>query len=310
METYQLGFISSLMTGCSIIAESFLVGPALSIFRHNDYQSIITCLFLLSILYTVESACTSIQAFIMLALIPGSVVSTILSAASRSMFLQLIPSSHIGKVSGLFNAASTGIAVVAPIYGSQVFSMVIGDLIQPSPINHNSTNHHDFDSDPDALIALTRRKYTRGIALRQKGIITAIHYLVLFIICIVHYIWTSRVDNTTTPIIISSKKEMEKHVEEKKRESVYVMSSSSSMVSEDDITTNKDSNTIVDNDAKADNIDSTISDGTIIATEAIPSKDTGDRSSTIIIDNAMDTSIPSMNRRRKTTRRNNDSNAN
>jgi len=172
METYQLGFISSLMTGFSIVAESFIVGPALSIFRNNDYQTIIICLFILSILYTIESTCASLWTFILLALLPGSVVSTILSAACRSLFLQLIPSSHIGKVSGLFNAASTGIGVVAPIYGSQIFSLVIGDIIKLSP---------DSQHDPN-------RRYTRGIALRQKGIITAVHYLVLFIICTTHYI--------------------------------------------------------------------------------------------------------------------------
>jgi MFS family permease len=199
METYQLGFISSLMTGFSIIAESFIVGPALSIFRNNDYQSIIACLFILSILYTIESTCTSLWSFIVLALLPGSVVSTILSAAIRSLFLQLIPSSHIGKVSGLFNAASTGIGVIAPIYGSQIFSLVIGaDLIKSSP-----------DSAHDVA-----RRYNRGIALRQKGYITAAHYLALFIICSTHYILSQ---GSSSSIIVASKREHVKKdsVEEK-----------------------------------------------------------------------------------------------
>ena len=188
METYQLGFISSLMTGFSIIAESFIVGPALSIFRNNDYQSIIACLFILSILYTIESTCTSLWSFIVLALLPGSVVSTILNAAIRSLFLQLIPSSHIGKVSGLFNAASTGIGVIAPIYGSQIFSLVIGaDLIK---------------SPPDSVHDVARR-YNRGIALRQKGHITAAHYLVLFIICSTHYL----LSQGSSSIIVASKRE-------------------------------------------------------------------------------------------------------
>jgi len=198
METYQLGFISSLMTGFSIIAESFIVGPALSIFRNNDYQSIIACLFILSILYTIESTCTSLWSFIVLALLPGSVVSTILNAAIRSLFLQLIPSSHIGKVSGLFNAASTGIGVIAPIYGSQIFSLVIGaDLIKSLP-----------DSAHDVA-----RRYNRGIALRQKGHITAVHYLVLFIICSTHYL----LSQGSSSIIVASKREHGKKdsVEEK-----------------------------------------------------------------------------------------------
>jgi len=91
-------------------------------------------------------------------------------------------------VSGLFNAASTGIGVIAPIYGSQIFSLVIGaDLIK---------------SLPDSVHDVARR-YNRGIALRQKGHITAAHYLVLFIICSTHYL----LSQDSSSIIVASKRE-------------------------------------------------------------------------------------------------------
>jgi hypothetical protein len=44
------------------------------------------------------------------------------SAALSSLFLDEIPHEHVGKGLSLLNAATTGVGLLSPIYGSQVFT--------------------------------------------------------------------------------------------------------------------------------------------------------------------------------------------
>jgi hypothetical protein len=70
----------------------------------------------------IESHTSDIYAFLIVVAAPAALAGTLVSSSARTLFLNSVPSEHLGKILSIFNAMLSGIFIVSPVYGSRVFS--------------------------------------------------------------------------------------------------------------------------------------------------------------------------------------------
>lgn len=121
IETYQLGFLSSFYTCVTLFAEVFLVSPILR-YIGDSTRTLQLCLGLIIITNIIESHTSDIYSFLIVVAAPAALAGTLVSSSARTLFLNSVPSEHLGKILSIFNAMLSGIFIVSPIFGSRVFS--------------------------------------------------------------------------------------------------------------------------------------------------------------------------------------------
>ena len=121
MKTYQRGFMTSLASVTSLIVEGLLVAPCLRTVGSESNMMIICTLFM-AITSMIEYFVSSISLFLCFCLIPSVAMSSLFAAASKGLFTTVIPKEHIGKALGVFGTLTSGVGLLAPIYGSQIFT--------------------------------------------------------------------------------------------------------------------------------------------------------------------------------------------
>lgn len=121
IETYQLGFLSSFYTSVTLFAEVFMVAPILR-YIGDSTRTLQICLALIIITNIIESHTPNIYAFLVVVAAPAALAGTLVSSSARTLFLNSVPSEHLGKILSIFNAMMSGIFIISPIYGSRVFS--------------------------------------------------------------------------------------------------------------------------------------------------------------------------------------------
>lgn len=141
LETYQIGFMSSGTMCVSILVQVFLLSWVLRYFHGNvdtkrpltdasQYTapdiSVYEDLMILSIGVVIyseifEQFSSNFPIFCAMSLLPNIITRTILSEVSKSAFTLAVPPDHIGKALGVFNTVTTGLGIVAPLYGALVF---------------------------------------------------------------------------------------------------------------------------------------------------------------------------------------------
>lgn len=125
VETYQLGFLSSITTGCRLLSQAFCVGYITRYFD-NDALLILLCLFLTACTSLGETFAWDIYVNIALAGIPDAVIGSVMETANKTWLLSNVPSVHHGSIFSGMNVIMSGIGVLSPIYGSYVFTTFDG----------------------------------------------------------------------------------------------------------------------------------------------------------------------------------------
>lgn len=125
LETYQLGFLSSMTTGCRLLSQAFCVGY-ITRFFDNDAVLILFCLFLTACTNLGESIAWDIYVYIAVAAIPDAIIGSVMETANKTWLLSSVPSIHHGSIFSGMNVIMSGIGVLSPIYGSYVFAIFDG----------------------------------------------------------------------------------------------------------------------------------------------------------------------------------------
>jgi MFS transporter, DHA1 family, multidrug resistance protein len=128
VETASLGYISTITSVLGMIIQTVLVNPLLKMLGGNRSTIIITLIVLAAASF-VESIVPSYTLYFIFSLVPAVATGSLLGASVRNVFSNTVPTQHMGKAVALHNVFSAGIGVIAPIYGSHVFSLLPNDRL-------------------------------------------------------------------------------------------------------------------------------------------------------------------------------------
>ncbi|KAJ1421728.1 hypothetical protein B484DRAFT_119694 [Ochromonadaceae sp. CCMP2298] len=130
----------------------------------EENSVVLLCLAGLVCTSTLESLAPSFPSYLALSLLPATIFRALLTSSSRSLFLGSVPHRHLGKVLGVFGAATSAIGVLSPLYGSQLFSLV--NLVDLQAWTGTGTGAGEGVSVSPM-----------SAAKRLRGAVTAAHYL-------------------------------------------------------------------------------------------------------------------------------------
>jgi MFS family permease len=97
--TYQLGFLSSIYALASLVAQSFLVGPAARIL--GERRAIIAGLMCAALGNAAEGATQTVYQYLIFSLPITVCATSVVSACSKSLISMVAPRQHIGKCLGV-----------------------------------------------------------------------------------------------------------------------------------------------------------------------------------------------------------------
>lgn len=149
IQTHELGYLSSLASGTGIVIDLFLLQPLLNLCspttakeasRDDPLRSpkatppTITNSLFLAALFTALAATAAVEAsssvksgfflFLASAYLPSLLISALLSARLKSLMLDSIEKSDVGKTLGVLNLVSSVSGVLAPLYGSHLMTLL------------------------------------------------------------------------------------------------------------------------------------------------------------------------------------------
>eukprot|EP01031_Cornospumella_fuschlensis_P024762 gene24762-29923_t len=126
VETYQLGFLTSGTTVVSLISQSFLVGFALKLCKH-EVLAIAVCFLVLGLANVIETLSSDWIVFLVCSLLPATVFSSVLDTASKAMLINSIPAASLGTMLSSANMITSVVWMLAPLYGSYSLT-ALGDV--------------------------------------------------------------------------------------------------------------------------------------------------------------------------------------
>jgi hypothetical protein len=122
LPTASLGYVSSVSSLVTLLAQLFLIKPVLSLCGGNEQAALLCALIACAVANFIEGNCITIYHYLIF-FVPISVTgSSILHTLSRSVLSGLVPSEHIGKALGALGLLESGVGVLAPMYSAEIFS--------------------------------------------------------------------------------------------------------------------------------------------------------------------------------------------
>jgi len=129
IETYQRGFLSSVVSVTSLIVDALMVAPVMRLVHHGrggERIVVYLCILVMALAAFAEYLIGNFYIYVLLCLLPTVVSSSLLSSASKAIFLNSVLKPNTGKAIGVLGLLSSGVGVFTPIYGSQLFGFLDG----------------------------------------------------------------------------------------------------------------------------------------------------------------------------------------
>lgn len=132
IETHILGYISSGSSIISICCDGFLLPFLLARTSFISNSTFIPLLIFCSAsLNAVEFFNSNIYVYILITIIPQTVIQSILASKIKAIQLQSIPSDHFGKFLSVLSLLGTGIGILSPLYGLWLWGNFNGVIYRP-----------------------------------------------------------------------------------------------------------------------------------------------------------------------------------
>lgn len=132
IETHILGYISSGSSIISICCDGFLLPFLLARTSFISNSTFIPLLIFCSASFSfVEFFNSNIYVYILITIIPQTLIQSILASKIKAIQLQSIPSDHFGKFLSILSLMGTGIGIISPMYGLIIWSNVDGVIYRP-----------------------------------------------------------------------------------------------------------------------------------------------------------------------------------
>ena len=122
LPTAHVGYVSSVTSLVALFAQVYLIKPVIASCGGNERRAVVYACVACTVSNFLESRCSTIYEYLLL-VVPLSVAGTsIISTLSRSILSSVVPNEHMGKALSALGLLESGIGVLAPLYGAELFS--------------------------------------------------------------------------------------------------------------------------------------------------------------------------------------------
>ena len=126
LETSQLGYINTASSIVGTLIQTLLINRIVKAFGGNSSMIIIS-LSVMCMTEVISFFCPSYLHYAIFCHLPSQIAQSLMSASNRNIFSNVVPHQHYGKAQAVFSMLISCVGIVAPIYGSQIYTHLSTD---------------------------------------------------------------------------------------------------------------------------------------------------------------------------------------
>ena len=135
LETSQLGYINTISNVVGTLIQTLLVNRIVKAFGGNSSMIIIS-LSVMSVTELISFFCPSYLHYAIFSHLPSHVAQSLMTASNRNIFSTIVPHQHFGKAQAVFSMLISCVGIVAPIYGSHIYTHLSTDQYRYKGLIH------------------------------------------------------------------------------------------------------------------------------------------------------------------------------